>query len=119
MVIVQIIEYCRVVVTRNSEGFCGKGPAFFQSSRTFTSADDFQIVFVLFTRRNTDNIFEVFGCSSDQRNATDVYFFNDFLFRSSTCNCFFEGVQIDNYEVYFWDFKFLQLCLVTFVFSSV
>ena len=69
-------------------------------------------------RRNDDDVLEVFGCCSDERDAADVNLLDDVCFAGSFFDSLREGVKVHDDEVYFGDVIAFHFFAVFGVFAT-
>src|SRR5690606_35397701 len=110
--LVEIIENRRIIVGRYVECVFSERLAVLQEGVSLVfRKNGFQQLIVV-SRRDDYHVVVVFCGCPDQRYATDVNFFDDFLFRCARGERFFKRIEVDNNQVDFWYSVFFQLLLV-------
>ncbi len=91
------------------KGVGGETMTLLEGEFTLLFGVKFQEFRIVVHRGHDNDILEVLCGGADQRDASDVNLFDDVLLGSATGNSLFEGVEVDDDEVYLRDLIFIQL----------
>ena len=86
----------------NTEGASSKHATLFDIGLCALLIKDVEKHAVFCLRRNDNNVLEVLGTSTDERDATYVDLLDDVSLRSTTCHCLLEWIEVNDYEVDLW-----------------
>src|SRR5690606_24822105 len=81
---------------------------------TFVFGEDIFKVLIIVFGSNDRHVVEVLCSRANKGNATDIYFFDDVLFRCTRPDGFFKWVEVYDNKIDFGDFIFLQLLAIDF-----
>ena len=86
----------------NTEGASSKHATLFDIGLCALLIKDVEKHAVFCLRRNDNNVLEILGTSTDERDATYVDLLDDVSLRSTTCHCLLEWIEVNDNEVDLW-----------------